>query len=217
MDRLGDPLTTCPVLMGSEISIDPYKSWRFGSIHNHASRFGNGLVWTQTRTRSEDPEPLLTLVRGTVWSAEWNWGGPIQPEGIKGCLCQQSSAAREGFSVEWTCGLSIWAEEHKWESGSAYPSGVAPQGGYEVAHKCVIDECSGFQSKIYHRGCTRRTLIFIMRTHIHGHHSTCIFEQGTMNSGGCQPQSLRSKILNILWCSRLAQQAISSEDWLMLK
>jgi len=61
MDQLGDPLTTCPVQTGWEFIIDPYRSWRYRFIDNQDSQFGNGSGWTRTRTRSDGPEPLLTL------------------------------------------------------------------------------------------------------------------------------------------------------------
>jgi len=62
MDPLGDPLTTLSIQMGWEFTIDPYQSWRFGFIDNHDHQFGNGSVWTRTRTQSEGPEPLLPLL-----------------------------------------------------------------------------------------------------------------------------------------------------------
>ena len=42
--------------------MEPYPRRQFGFIENPDRQFGNGLVWTRTRTRSDGPEPLLTLV-----------------------------------------------------------------------------------------------------------------------------------------------------------
>jgi len=39
-----------------------YPIGQFGFIDDPDCRFGNSSVWTQTRTRSDGPEPLLTLV-----------------------------------------------------------------------------------------------------------------------------------------------------------
>jgi len=60
MDPLGDPLTTRPIQMGWEFTIEPYPSQRFGFIDNPNRRFGSALGWTRTRTRSDGPEPLPT-------------------------------------------------------------------------------------------------------------------------------------------------------------
>jgi hypothetical protein len=62
MDPLGDPLTTRPILTGWELTMEPYPSGQFGFIDDPDRQIGNGSVWTWTRTRSDGPEPLLTLV-----------------------------------------------------------------------------------------------------------------------------------------------------------
>jgi len=41
--------------------MQPYLSGQFGFIDNPYRQFGNGSVWTRTRTLSDSPEPLLTL------------------------------------------------------------------------------------------------------------------------------------------------------------
>jgi len=61
MDPLGDPLTIRPILTGWEFTTQPYPSWQFGFIDDLDRQFGNGSVWTRTRTRSDGPEPSLTL------------------------------------------------------------------------------------------------------------------------------------------------------------
>jgi len=63
MDLLGDPLTTHPTKMGWEISIELYPSWQIECIENLYCQSGCGLVWTRTRTCSNSPELLLTLIR----------------------------------------------------------------------------------------------------------------------------------------------------------
>jgi len=62
MDPLGDPLTTLPLQTGSEFTMEPYPSRQLGFIDDPDRQFGNGSVWTWTRTQSDGPEPLLTLV-----------------------------------------------------------------------------------------------------------------------------------------------------------
>jgi len=62
MDPLGDPLTTRPILTGWECTMEPYPSGQFGFVDDPDRQFGNSSVWTRTRTRSDGPEPLLTLV-----------------------------------------------------------------------------------------------------------------------------------------------------------
>jgi len=61
MDPLGDPLTTRPIQTGGKFTIEPYPIWQWGFIYNLDRQFGNSLGWTRTRTRSDGPEPLLTL------------------------------------------------------------------------------------------------------------------------------------------------------------
>ena len=57
--------------------------------------------------------------------------------------------------------------------------------GHQVAQYCVIDKCSGFQSKVYHRGWAKCTSIFILRKHYCDLLSTGILRQRTMNSCSC--------------------------------
>jgi len=93
-------------------------------------------------------------------------------------------------------------EKHRSRLRSAYPHRVAPQAGYQVAHWCAIDERSGFQSKIYHRGWELCTSIFILRNHHCGLLSTHIFRPCPMNNCCCQRWSQQSERLEILWCTR---------------
>jgi len=69
MDPLGDPLTTRPIQTGWEFTMEPYPSGQFGFIDDPDRQFGNGSVWTRTRTRSDRPEPWLTLGMWmrTIW------------------------------------------------------------------------------------------------------------------------------------------------------
>ena len=61
MEPLGDQLTTHPIQMGWEFTMEPYPSRQFGFIDDPDRQFGNGSVWNRTWTRSDGPEPLLTL------------------------------------------------------------------------------------------------------------------------------------------------------------
>jgi len=62
MDPLCDPLTTRPIQMRWEFTMELYPGGQFRFIDDPDRQFGNGTVWTRTRTRSDGPEPLLTLV-----------------------------------------------------------------------------------------------------------------------------------------------------------
>jgi hypothetical protein len=57
-----DPLKTHPILPGWEFTMEPYPSGQFGFIDDPDRQFGNGSVLTWIRTRSDGPEPLLTLL-----------------------------------------------------------------------------------------------------------------------------------------------------------
>jgi len=72
MDLMEDPLTICPIQMRWEFTIKPYPSWRFGYIDNQDRQFGNGSVWTGTRTCSDSPEPLATLAGRMCWGVGWS-------------------------------------------------------------------------------------------------------------------------------------------------
>jgi hypothetical protein len=61
MDLLGNPLTTRPIQTDWEFTFQSYHGWQFGFIDNPDRQFGNGSVWTRTRTWSDSPEPLLIL------------------------------------------------------------------------------------------------------------------------------------------------------------
>ena len=61
MDPLGDPLTTRPIQTGWEFAMELYPSGQFGFIDDLDCQLGNGSVWTRTWTRSDGPEPFLTL------------------------------------------------------------------------------------------------------------------------------------------------------------
>jgi hypothetical protein len=61
MDPLGDQLTTRPIQTGWEFTMELYPSGQFGFIDDLDRQLGNGSVWTRTRTRSDGPEPFLTL------------------------------------------------------------------------------------------------------------------------------------------------------------
>jgi len=66
MDPLGDPLTTRPIQTDWEYTMEPYPSGQFGLIDHQDRQFGNGSVWTRTRTRSDGLDPFLTLAVGLI-------------------------------------------------------------------------------------------------------------------------------------------------------
>jgi len=61
MDPLYNPLGTRPIQMGREMSMEPYPNRQFGFIDDPGRQSGFGSVPTCTRTRSDGPDPLLTL------------------------------------------------------------------------------------------------------------------------------------------------------------
>jgi len=89
MDRLDNPLTTCPI------------EWVRRSLLNITSIDGYGLLMTRTWTQSDSPEALLTLLRNQrdgflrlgaseIWS--------VHP----GYIQLNSNAERQGFGNEYS-------------------------------------------------------------------------------------------------------------------
>ena len=94
MDPLGDPLITRPIRTGWEFAIEPYPNWRFGFIDDPDRQFGNGSGWTRTRTRTDGPEPLLTLVTQDRKQKSLTLGWPSFSEW--GSACVAVSCAYKG-------------------------------------------------------------------------------------------------------------------------
>jgi hypothetical protein len=61
MNPLYNPLKTHPILTGREMSMEPYPNRPFGFIDDPERQPGPGSVPTRIRTRSDGPDPLLTL------------------------------------------------------------------------------------------------------------------------------------------------------------
>jgi len=61
MDPLYNPLGTRPIQTGREMSMELYPNRQFGFIDDPDRQSGSGSVPTRTRTRSDGPDPLLTL------------------------------------------------------------------------------------------------------------------------------------------------------------
>jgi hypothetical protein len=80
----------------------------------------------------------------------------------------------------------------------------------------VIDECSGFRSKIHHRGWTKCSLILILRKHNCGLLPAGTFRQCTMYSCSYQRYGMWSKRLKMQRSRWLAPQAIGSKEKLMV-
>ena len=68
-EPLDNPLTTCPILTGWDVSIEAYVNWQFRCIDNTDVVFGDRLVPTWTRTRHAGPDRLLAL----TLCAELKW------------------------------------------------------------------------------------------------------------------------------------------------
>jgi hypothetical protein len=84
MNPLYNPLRTRPILMGREMSMEPYPDLQFGFIDNPDRQSGCGSVRNCPRTRSDGPDPLLTLLlrpNGTpnYHKLHWRWNGTGTP------------------------------------------------------------------------------------------------------------------------------------------
>ena len=66
MDPLYNLLGTRPIQKGREMSMEQYPNRQFGFIVDPDRQSGSGLVPTRTRTRSEGPDPFLTLYGANV-------------------------------------------------------------------------------------------------------------------------------------------------------
>ena len=64
MDPLYNPLRSGPIQTGREMSMELYPNRQFGLIDDPDRQSGSGSVPTHTRTRSDGPDPLLTLFGG---------------------------------------------------------------------------------------------------------------------------------------------------------
>jgi len=62
MYPLYNPLGTCPIQTGRDMSMEQYLNRQFGFIHDPIRQSGSGSVPTCTPTRSDGPDPLLTLI-----------------------------------------------------------------------------------------------------------------------------------------------------------
>jgi len=61
MHPLDNTLSTRPIQTGRVYSVESYLNGRFGFIDNPDRQLGAASIPTRTRTRSDGPEPLLTL------------------------------------------------------------------------------------------------------------------------------------------------------------
>jgi len=61
MDPLYNPLRTRLIQTGREMSMESYPNWRFRFIDDPDHQSGFGSVPTRTVTRSDGPDPFLTL------------------------------------------------------------------------------------------------------------------------------------------------------------
>jgi len=62
MNLLDNPQTTCPIMIGWEISVEPYPNWQFGWFDNAQYIFGDSSIPTCTQTSRCGPEQLHTLL-----------------------------------------------------------------------------------------------------------------------------------------------------------
>jgi hypothetical protein len=81
--------------------MEPYPSGQFGFIDDPDRQFGNGSVWTRTQTRSDGPEPLLTLLMGVAKSSKIH---RLTDTG-RGFICQEAVG---------------WIFEHVWDQTKTF-------------------------------------------------------------------------------------------------
>jgi len=96
MDPLCDPLKTRPIQTGWEFTMEPYPSGQFGFIDDPDGQFGNGSVWTRTWTRSDGPEPLLTLVA----ALKTNWVEIVREAVAGPCLVYKPITASKTLIID---------------------------------------------------------------------------------------------------------------------
>jgi len=72
MDLFYNPLRTRPIRTGRVETMEPDPNRQFGFIDNPDRQSGTGSVPTRTRTRSDGPDPLLTL--GQPQRKRESWG-----------------------------------------------------------------------------------------------------------------------------------------------
>jgi len=115
MDPLDNPLSTRPIQTGREYSIEPYPNARFGFIDNPDRQFGAGSVLTRTRTRSDGPEPLLTLGFRLVYAGVQILVGEIRIFGVEqvaqfeiGSMCHLVDDSLERLCKSGHCDSQDW-------------------------------------------------------------------------------------------------------------
>jgi len=117
MDPLGDPLKTRPIQTGWEFTMEPYPSGQFGFIHDTDHQFGNGLVWTGIRTRSDGPEPLVTLCQANngLHSVDAH---SQDRAGSKSLLALIMTTAHTSISYSDTTTVNIWQLAVAYQNGT---------------------------------------------------------------------------------------------------
>jgi hypothetical protein len=113
--------------------------------------------------------------------------------GIHGRCDNPDRAAAMGIEESGMMAIEWGMKWHSIHLGWRAPSGIEDRlslqscttSGYQAAHKCAIDECSGFRCNIHYTGWVKCSTIYIMRKHNGWHPSTGIFRQCTMNSCSC--------------------------------
>jgi len=129
MDLLSDPLITRPIQTGWEFTIEPYLSWQFGLIDNADCEFGNGSGWTRHRTRSDGPEPLVTLPDPNTAYTDYS---------IQGVPHTPSIAFTE-YSIQWVLHTRHAASSQDWQSPTPTQSLISQQTiMYSIPHICTI-------------------------------------------------------------------------------
>jgi hypothetical protein len=152
MDPLGDPLTTRPIQTGWEFTMEPYPSGQFGFIDYPDRQFGNGSVWTRIRTRSDGPEPFLTLVQSVPDIVGLLHTGGNENAGVCSSLGYLSSSSCHFVHIlrvisPWTQnGPAITLDNH-----TAPHEWGGPRHGLalEVRSVCDTGSCFGISSHLY--------------------------------------------------------------------
>jgi hypothetical protein len=113
MNPLYNLLKTRPIQTGREMSMEPYPNGQFGFIDDPDRQSGSGSVLTRTRTRSDGPDPLLTLImtwqfisKLTLIQLPW-----MSPNSLSYCLQVSkvlASHCESPNSLNYGIGVQIW-------------------------------------------------------------------------------------------------------------
>ena len=137
LDPLYNLLTTRPVQMGREMSMEPYPNRQFGLIDNPDRQSGSGSVPTWTRTRSDGPEPLLTLHTPSPAYTEYSIHRVQHTPSTQDCV---SSHLSHDYELTPECSISVGrASLHARPPSANSPSELKGKVTLSHTHSCEVN------------------------------------------------------------------------------